>query len=85
MIIRGEGGESINTTNRYSEELDSLTEAIDGFLALQDALEKGRYSDYYFCCGLYPKLHYFFRCYILISCYKPALSCWNQLITSYEQ
>ncbi|XP_010438753.1 PREDICTED: WPP domain-interacting protein 1-like [Camelina sativa] len=36
----GEGEESVNTNNRYSEELDPLTEAIDGFLALRDALEK---------------------------------------------
>lgn len=43
----GEGGESINTNNRYSEELDPLTEAIDGFLALQDALEKGSHSEFF--------------------------------------
>ncbi|EOA16497.1 hypothetical protein CARUB_v10004655mg [Capsella rubella] len=36
----GEGEESINTNNRYSEELDPLTEAMDSFLALQDALGK---------------------------------------------
>ncbi|XP_010448270.1 PREDICTED: WPP domain-interacting protein 1-like [Camelina sativa] len=36
----GEGEESVNTNDRYSEELDPLTEAIDGFLVLRDALEK---------------------------------------------
>ncbi|KAJ0251378.1 WPP domain-interacting protein 1 [Hirschfeldia incana] len=35
-----EGEESINNNNGFSEELDPLTEAIDGFLTLQEALEK---------------------------------------------
>ncbi|CAH2077878.1 unnamed protein product [Thlaspi arvense] len=38
---RGEGEESMNNNNnRFSEELDPLAEAIDGFLALQEALVK---------------------------------------------
>ncbi|VVA95622.1 unnamed protein product [Arabis nemorensis] len=36
----GEGEESINQDSLYSEEMDPLTEAIDGFLTLQEALEK---------------------------------------------
>uniref|UniRef100_A0A1J3ILQ2 WPP domain-interacting protein 1 n=1 Tax=Noccaea caerulescens TaxID=107243 RepID=A0A1J3ILQ2_NOCCA len=36
----GEGEESINKNDRYSEELDPLAEAFDGFLTLQEALEK---------------------------------------------
>ncbi|KAL0726962.1 hypothetical protein Bca4012_023055 [Brassica carinata] len=36
----GEGEESINNNNGFSEELDPLTEAIDGFITLQEALEK---------------------------------------------
>ncbi|KAL1202961.1 WPP domain-interacting protein 1 [Cardamine amara subsp. amara] len=36
----GEGEESVNKNNHYSEELDPLTEAIDGFLALQETLQK---------------------------------------------
>lgn len=71
----GEGEDSINTNNRYSEEMDPLTEAINGFLALQDALEIGSNLN----------LHYFYCCSIPISCYEPAFSCWNQLITSHEK
>lgn len=33
--------ESLNNNNGFSEELDPLTEAIDGFITLQEALEKG--------------------------------------------
>lgn len=32
--------ESLNNNNGFSEELDPLTEAIDGFITLQEALEK---------------------------------------------
>lgn len=39
-----EGEESINNNNGFSEEQDPLTEAIDGFLTLQEALEKGIHS-----------------------------------------
>ncbi|CAH8317972.1 unnamed protein product [Eruca vesicaria subsp. sativa] len=35
-----EGEESVNNNNGFSEELDPLTEAIDGFITLQEALEK---------------------------------------------
>lgn len=35
-----------NKKDRYSEELDPLAEAFDGFLTLQEALEKGNHYDF---------------------------------------
>lgn len=66
----GEGEESINNNNGFSEEQDPLTEAIDGFLTLQEALEKGIHCNFC-CCYLSLKLGLCFTAVsIQVSCYE---------------